>query len=346
MDLQALYNSVSLKISTLNHDEFWPGFSPVKFALYSDSECFFHGNYIEKTDDFCANCAIRYNQEYIAIWHVMGDMDMDVLTSKIVHEMFHAYQFTKGWDCFPDEMDALTTYRYFAKNLNGKLYESELIISLAEEFDANKYKELLALRKYRSESFPYEYQYESKVEEIEGTANYVEWMALKQLDENKANAFFERMKNSLMKPEHYFPIRISSYSIGALMIYVARLAGTYQYEDCERPFGNRLIKTKGIEDTPFDKSRIDDIAMIKEIDSYNVETKRIIKEAITKNEILLEGPLELVGVNIYDARHLDEYITSRFFLAYRENNNIKVKNGNFVIRMRDGKTIDLVYRWD
>ena len=90
MDLQALYNSVLLKISTLNHDEFWPGFSPVKFALYSDSECFFHGNYIEKTDDFCANCAIRYNQEYIAIWHVMGDMDMDVLTSKIVHEMFHA----------------------------------------------------------------------------------------------------------------------------------------------------------------------------------------------------------------------------------------------------------------
>ena len=48
--------------------------------------------YIEKTDAFCANTSIVYEGEQIAIWMVQEDLDESVLTSKIVHEMFHGYQ--------------------------------------------------------------------------------------------------------------------------------------------------------------------------------------------------------------------------------------------------------------
>ena len=78
---------------------------------------------------------------------------------------------------------------------------------------------------------------------------------------------------------------------------------------------------------------------------FRAKTEEIIQGALEKNEIVLTGPLELVYVNIYDARCLNGYLTSTFFLMYRDGEGQKLLQGNFVIRMRDGKTIDAVYRW-
>ena len=77
----------------------------------------------------------------------------------------------------------------------------------------------------------------------------------------------------------------------------------------------------------------------------DAETNAIIASALEKNDIVLTGPLQMKSVNIYDARCKDNYITSRFFLMYVENNQDKVIRGNFVIKMRDEKIIDKVYRW-
>jgi hypothetical protein len=61
--------------------------------------------------------------------------------------------------------------------------------------------------------------------------------------------------------------------------------------------------------------------------------------------VVLTGPLELVTVNIYNARCYNGYLTSTYFLMYLENGERKMIQGNFVIRMKDEKTIDTVYRW-
>lgn len=119
---------------------------------------------------FCANTAIVYQGEPIAIWKVDGEPDISVLTAKIVHEMFHAYQIGQGWDCWADEMDALYRYEYDAENLALRLRENELLLSLAEHFDEGALRELLSHRKRRSEEHPYEFSYESEIEEIEGSA--------------------------------------------------------------------------------------------------------------------------------------------------------------------------------
>ena len=182
MNLDELYSRVSETISSLDFGRIWPGFRPLKFALYDDEKCFYDGAYIEKNDDFCANTSISFQGGQIAIWKVVDDLPDPVLASKIVHEMFHGYQTVENWNCWADEMEALYRYQYNADNLSLKLRENELLLRILDHFDEASYQELLSHRKRRSERHPYEYAYESKVEEIEGTATYVEWMTLWQLD--------------------------------------------------------------------------------------------------------------------------------------------------------------------
>ena len=143
MDLQALYEQVKESIDRVDLQKIWPGFSPLKFALYDQENCFFDGRYIEKTDAFCANTSISFRGEQIAIWMVSGEPDVIVLASKLVHEMFHGFQTLRGWDSWPDEMDALFNYRYDPENLSLKLRENELLCALLCRFDADSFRELL-----------------------------------------------------------------------------------------------------------------------------------------------------------------------------------------------------------
>lgn len=345
MDLQALYEQVKESIDRVDLQKIWPGFSPLKFALYDQENCFFDGRYIEKTDAFCANTSICFRGEQIAIWMVSGEPDVIVLASKLVHEMFHGFQTLRGWDSWPDEMDALFNYRYDPENLSLKLRENELLCALLCRFDQDSFRELLGIRKYRSEAFPYEFSYESKVEEIEGTANYVEWQVLRQLDPEKASALTDEMRGTLTKPERLFPIRISSYQSGALMIHALLSAGLYAFDPGERPAILPVLRKAAFPDD----GRLAGRAHLREAteaaEAFRKRTAEIIRSALSGNEVVLSGPLELAGVNVYNARCYDGYLTSTYFLMYRENEENKLLQGDFVIRMKDQKTIDTVYRW-
>ena len=345
MNLEQLYAQISEAVKRLDFDRIWKGFLPLKFALYNEKECYFDGKYIEKTADFCANTAIEYHGEYIAIWNVEETLDIDVFASKMVHEMFHAFQEMQGWNCHAKEMEALYKYRYEVQNLCIKMHENELLLSLEDSFEISKYEELLTCRKYRSEKFPYEYQYEACVEEIEGTANYVEWMVLEQLNSEKSQALIGDMKNVMLQPEYFSPIRISSYYTGALMVSVALKANEYHMDTTERPYGLTILKNHVIKEELFDAGKISYPKVTDAIRQFDEETIAIIASALERNDIVLTGPLQMKSVNIYDARCKDNYITSRFFLMYVENNQDKVIRGNFVIKMRDEKIIDKVYRW-
>ena len=346
MDLEMQYMQVKEAITSLDFNSIWPGFQPLKFALYDDETCFFDGHYIEKTDAFCANTSIVYGGEQIAIWMVQQELDKAVLTSKIVHEMFHGYQTIMGWDCWPNELEALYNYRYDAGNLSLKLRENELLLALSNCFDASALGELLAHRKLRSMNYPNEFSYESKVEEIEGTANYVEWQVLKQLDQTKADALIEQMRKVMTKPEYLFPIRISSYFTGALMISALRGAGAYRFEAADRPAILSVIKDIAPSDGLFPEKAAVRSSVTGAVEAFRRETDSIIRSALEKNLVVLNGPLELTGVNVYNARCLRGFITSTYFVMYRDGKEDKMLPGNFVIKMQDEKTIAAVYRWE
>ena len=345
MDLEALHAQVKQAILSLDFNAIWPGFKPLRFALYDNEICCFDGHYIDKIDEFCANTSIVYQGEQIAIWMLQQEMEIPVLASKIVHEMFHGYQNIMGWDCWPNELEALYKYEYNAENLSLKLHENRLLLALLEHFDDSVLKELLAHRKIRSMRFPYEFSYESKVEEIEGTANYVEWQALKQLDENKADELVKQMHARMTKAEYLFPVRISCYYSGALMIDALRHAEMYSFSATKRPIISSILDDAVSSDGDYPDKEAVLAEMAKTIKGFNDDTDSIVRSSLEKNEIVLNGPAELIGANIYDARCHKGFITSTYFLMYKKGKEDKMLQGNFVIRMQDEKTIAAVYRW-
>ena len=82
------------------------------------------------------------------------------------------------------------------------------------------------------------------------------------------------------------------------------------------------------------------------IEMFNKETESIIRSALEKDDVVLHGPCEHTGVNVYNARSCKGFITSTYFLMYREGKEDKILQGNFVIKMQDDKTISSVYRWE
>ena len=82
------------------------------------------------------------------------------------------------------------------------------------------------------------------------------------------------------------------------------------------------------------------------VSAFNEKTDEIVRSAVEKNEVVLTGPVELSGVNVYNARCRNGFITSTYFVMYKENGENKFLYGNFVIQMQDEKTISAVYRWE
>ena len=79
MNLETLYHQVNEAVASLDFEKVWPGFEPLKFALYDKDSCFFDGKVIDKTDQFCANTSINFQGEQIAIWMVAEELDIPVL---------------------------------------------------------------------------------------------------------------------------------------------------------------------------------------------------------------------------------------------------------------------------
>lgn len=340
MNLSHLYHQLNQRIQTIDFNALYPGFRPCPFALYTESECFYDGNYIDKSPQFIGNTTIEFEGQHIAIWYVLHSMDdKDQLAASIIHEMFHAYQNSQHETRYPNEMKALVEYQYHEKNLTLKLQEANIMKELSHKYNHQKFDDLLTMRVFRYHHFPYEVDYEARIEQIEGTAHYVELKALEQLNmdvaKNKWLELFEKISN----PKHYFPIRVISYSIGAALLKCCEHCTSLSFSFSKIPFSIELIK-----DVTSKSMEIDDDSTISElIASYHQETKQIIEKSLKKNECVLKGTFPLISLNIYNARYDQGYATSTYFVAYMDQGESKVLNGDFVIKLEQ-MTIKEVYR--
>jgi len=341
LNLHREYNRIKERIDAIDFSALWEGFHPFRFALYNETECFFDGRYIEKTEEFHANTSIFYNGENIAIWKLTEEpTDIDSLAASIVHEMFHAFQNDCGEKRYPDERRALLEYHYSAENLSAKLQEAELMRAIIEGGE-KKFTELLSVRKLRKHLFPRQYDYEARVEQIEGTANYVELLVLMQIAPEKGRLRLSKMLDDITNAGKYFPIRIISYSIGAVFLYCIKKCSSFRFTR----FSDRPLSDEIIDDIPFTPVEItNDPDMEKHLTAYNAETERIISTALEKGEICLEGKYPLVSLNIWDARWNGKYAVSNYIVVYRDDDRQKVLNGNFVVEIDADLNILTVYR--
>src|SRR5690606_1728486 len=110
-------------IGNLKLYNFWKNFQAYEFALYNKEKAYFsNGKVIDWNNRFIGNTAIKYEDNYIAIWNLdtIETIDIDVLSASMVHEMFHAYQYEQQEKRWPKEIDGLF-YEYNPENLSIKL---------------------------------------------------------------------------------------------------------------------------------------------------------------------------------------------------------------------------------
>lgn len=339
INLENLYYDIKTHIDKVDFSKLWRGFEPLKFALYTENECFFDGKYIEKTDEFLGNTSIYYNNEIIAIWNVMEQADSIVLASKMIHEMFHGFQRINNESRFPNEIEALYQYKYYDENLSLKLEENMLITELLENFESDKFKKLLEIRKYRYNNFNYEYHYEAGVEQIEGTAEFVELCALKQLSYEMYVEKLNLLKSRITTKSNLLPIRIVSYDIGALLLLILNENGIeYPSEFVNTPFSESLIEKASEYEGDIE------LTMGETITSYYERADLVISKAIEKNNVVIEGLFDLLGVNIYNAVYRNGYIITEYFAMYGDKNSPKVEYGDFVIETLEYMKLSKVYR--
>jgi len=336
VDLLSMYQEIDKRIKLIPFHSLWKGFHPFSFAIYNDKEACFKDEIIIKPNKFIANTAISYQGEQVAMFRVNGDEDLDIITSKMVHEMFHAYQNEQHDQRFPNEIEALFNYEYTNRNMSIKLQENYVLHDLVQQgFSKEKWDQLLSLKKYRSIHHAYSFRYESLIEQIEGTANYIELSVLKILNDEKHEKKINHMLNHIINPHDLLPIRIALYDSGALLLlFMKQHHISFNEGFTSEPFSLDLLQ-----DVMYQDIEVSDV-MQDIIDDYYQSIDEIIDTA-TQQKPLATGSFELKGINVYNAKYHKGFIYTTYFLQYQDHDEEKTLFGNYLIKMKDYKITEV-----
>lgn len=311
MKLEEIYKSVLENIAKLDLEELWPAFHAMNFALYNDDYVILNSVLIARTSEFLANTTIYYQGRYIAIYHVDESSDVDIITSLVVHEMFHAFQMENRESRFPNEVTAVLNYHYSEELISLKWEENKLLVKLNRCFHQKDFDKLLALKKYEMIHFPYEYDYSAKVEIIEGTAQYIELQVLSKLSKSKYEQRIKVIDERLEDISTTLPIRTICYDSGAYIIKICRENSIdICYSFIAMGYLEELVsRTEPLCVEVSDKARM---LLDNTTKSLRIHMNKIQTEYTEKLH-----NVELIAFNIWGAQNYNGYVFTNF-LQYRD----------------------------
>lgn len=331
MDLFEAYQEIEKRLEKIDFPSLFAGFHPFPFALYNDTQACIGGQTVQKPAAFLANTAVMYDGAYTAIWQLSEETkDFDTLTSKIVHEMLHAFQNAAGESRWADEREALVKYRCDEISLTARLKEAACMQDCLSGNAPDAFPLLLSLRKARMERFPFAYDYEARIEQIEGTAHFVELAALEQLDAEKAKARWTRMLEDLMDPARYFPARAVTYLSGAAFIACLRKYASFDTDRfTDEPFA--VAALEGVKPCTLPAADPQAAACLA---AWRKGIKDTVDQALEKGDIVLEGPCRMIAWNVYDGTWDGKYAVLTHFLGYIEGDELPDTDEELFARMK------------
>lgn len=215
--IKDFHSEISHRISKLDFGRLYPGFHSFRFALYDEKTVCLGETEIPWDSRFVGNTAIDYENEIIAIWSMKCPCaDMDIFASLLVHEMLHAYQRESKNTVYPDDYVGI----FYPRDLNNftlRFRENQFLASLVDKFDAATWADFKAIRAYRLQNYPEAVDYEIKTESIEGSAQFVELGALKQLSPDSYRKRLNKIQSGLRSPAKIFDARLLSYDTGSII---------------------------------------------------------------------------------------------------------------------------------
>lgn len=235
--MQELAEKILMGLPTMDFEKYWDGFHGNAFAIYNaDEVCLFNhpkcaGNSyisIPKTDQFVSCTYIFFEEVPTAIVDIRYFDSFEDIYSLIVHESFHTYQNSLGESRFPNEAIGPAFPADFQLIQLRILERKVLFDAVMQGSNGHLLDEFIALRDERLRLFPAVVEYENRVETIEGPAFFVEYQALREIDDSETA--LQRYSNLLLNAEDsHVHIRKSCYGSGLfLCLLLDQIASRWQ----------------------------------------------------------------------------------------------------------------------
>ena len=359
--MRRLYELVNDTLSNINFNELWTGFTKMEFALYDKNNVYFAEKTIPYDNRFLGNTSIKYEDKNLSIWNIDNEEGTDYkeLSSNIVHEMFHSYQFSQNETRFPNDIEGLS-YPNTLENYQLKFNENLSLVAGLNSKDINEkiklLKQIIASRKFRVEKFGQIINYEFMIETTEGSAEYCGTKALKLISSDLYKKHIEDYKKIIVEDEKIlFNIRKCCYFTGTLFLLLLDEIGI----EFSKKISNQeltifqqvsnLISTDNVDlITTNTLSLISSNSLMIEKNFTKDKSRKenLLKDFFSKNPITHEGEFQICG---YDPMNMfklhDKILCSNFIMLQNTETkeHIFVKGPVVLIAEKDLDSIKSYY---
>jgi hypothetical protein len=197
------------------------------------------------------------------------------------------------------------------------------------------------MRAWRKVLFEESLDYEIRTEMNEGTAQYVEWCVLKQINVLLYEKIIDNAKGRLQNISSYKNLRHSCYDSGAL---IAILLDQMDYS-WKKPIPNNeeLIMNTLLENRIPEAIAYESHLELENMIDTMIHMRREKIEKILENAVLIEGPFQLMGLDPMNAFQIDHQIYNPSFFGYIVDGHPKMIQGESVVVLDKDYKVQRIY---
>ncbi len=318
--MRDFYTRISKRLDDVDFKAVYPGFHRFPFALYNDETVWLSDREIPQ-NGFFGNTAIEFEGKPMAIWNVQEDIDtvdIDVFTSNIVHEMFHAFQTEKNMNTdAPNDMKLLM---YPADETNYIVKQQENIM-IADAFDASYerkvdlYRAVFACRELRRKQIGEFIDQEYLIEKWEGVAESCKMLALKQLSPEKYEKTLRDYLEIVRSGELLLNIRKNAYYTGTLMRLLMGDIGERESSVCQK------------------------------INEFTTHNATAIEAFMAKGPQRTETVGRICGYDPMNQLRVGDKLLATHFLLLQVGDKQETLTGETLVEMKEGSLFETVAYW-
>lgn len=332
MWLKKLYSTIHQKLDQLDFTKLYHGFKKYDFILYTSKEyCFCNEIYVHDAE-FYGNTAIEWNGKIVAIWNVETDFieDLDVFAANLVHEMYHCYQLEQEEKRFPKDL-LLLSIPLEEKLCQLRYQDSRLLVEGYFNPSIDILRRICFIRNEMLK-ISSSIEEELKSETIEGAAEYMGVLALKQWSSSKYKKRMEKYCSILNSVDIQLNPRRRSYYSGCLFLHLLKELSFSFPLFSEVTIYASLPQT--IRPKSFTYQRND-----KLIDLI-LEQEQNLQKMIEKPYDFVSFPSRIVGYDPMNMIYYKTYFISKGFI--RLDNGLETKTIQKPVILKLGVSFDLV----
>lgn len=309
-EYEKVYTRLMDIFSSLDFNTLEVGFRQFNFALYNQEKVYFDKYSINYDNRFLGSTAIEYEGDYIAIFYLEDpkNINIDLLAKDIIHEMYHAYQFSKAISIFPDDFNVLD-YPLDSNYLSQKYHEVKRLKELFEtkNFLASqaKIEDIENSKSFRQKQYPQISEYEEVIEELEGRAEYI---GLKALAKINLKVFNQVLEDHIFNLIDDFELLLNPRKFHLIFGALFKVISDYQL--------TRDIDIK-VEEKPLSNTAV--IRSIENaIKTWCDDLKLKFDQAYDKSINIIEGNFKIIGYDPMNMFKLDNRIICQTFLVLKD----------------------------